>query len=178
MPPGTPPAARPFEPGVDTPWAEDLLARELAGRMQARRGELMDPLAGDVLGGVLAGRPVGLIGWVVGGAFSKVDEAEVRVLVVEPDARRKRVGTVLLAEAERRMSVSGVRAAWLVTTNDNVDAIAFYARAGWFVAAIIAGAVDEARRTIKPSIAEVAENGIPIRDELILSKVLRPIAGT
>jgi hypothetical protein len=36
------------KPG-DVAWAEALLEAELAGRLQARRGELMDPLEGDGL---------------------------------------------------------------------------------------------------------------------------------
>jgi hypothetical protein len=34
--------------------------------------------------------------------------------------------------------------------------------------------VDDARRTLKPQIAVVAANGIPIRDELVLRKELGP----
>ena len=37
---------------------------------------------------------------------------------------------------------------------------------------LIQDALDEIRRTIKPSIREVASNGIPIRDELELSRDL------
>jgi hypothetical protein len=35
--------------------------------------------------------------------------------------------------------------------------------------ALRAGAVDRARAELKPSIGEVADNGIPIRDELELA---------
>jgi hypothetical protein len=55
-----------------------------------------------------------------------------------------------------------------VTTNDNVNALRFYQRRGFRLSELRAGAVDEARRQRKPSIAPVADNGIPIRDELEL----------
>jgi hypothetical protein len=65
-----------------------------------------------------------------------------------------------------------VRRAWLVTTNDNLAALALYQKAGWRLSGLRAGAVDEARRMLKPSIPEVGEHGIPIRDELELEKHL------
>jgi len=63
---------------------------------------------------------------------------------------------------------AGCRRVWLVTTNDNVDALAFYQRRGFRLAALHRAAVTEARETLKPEIPEVARNGIPIRDELEL----------
>jgi len=136
----------------------------------------MDPLDGEVLVAELDGRPIGLVGWHEGGQFSNPDEAEVRVLLVEPDARRRGAATALLAGAEARMAGAGVRAAWLVSTNDNIEALAFYGHRGWLVSAILAGAVDEARRTLKPGIPAIAENGIPIRDELVLRRSLSRLA--
>jgi hypothetical protein len=59
---------------------------------------------------------------------------------------------------------------WLVTTNDNLDALRFYQRRGLRLVAVHAGAVDEARR-LKPEIARVGEYGIPIRDEIELELV-------
>jgi hypothetical protein len=61
-----------------------------------------------------------------------------------------------------------------VTTNDNLAALALYAQAGYRLAAVRSGAIDDLRRTIKPSIPEVGSNGIPIHDELELVKELPP----
>ena len=63
----------------------------------------------------------------------------------------------------------GHRSAWVVTTNDNLDALRLCQRRGFRLAELRAGAVDESRRRLKPSIGPVAENGIPIRDELELT---------
>jgi len=38
--------------------------------------------------------------------------------------------------------------------------------------ALRAGAVDEARRALKPTIPLIGEGGIPIRDELVLEAAL------
>jgi hypothetical protein len=57
---------------------------------------------------------------------------------------------------------------WVVTTNDNVDALRFYQRRGYRLASVDAGAVDRARAALKPAIPEVGAHGIPLRDELEL----------
>jgi len=56
---------------------------------------------------------------------------------------------------------------WLITTNDNLDALRFYQRRGLRITAVAAGAVDEARK-IKPDIPLLGDHGIPIRDEITL----------
>jgi hypothetical protein len=66
----------------------------------------------------------------------------------------------------------GCRRPWLVTTNDNLDALRFYQRRGFRLAEPHDGAVDRSRETLKPSIPEVGEYGIPIRDELVLERAL------
>ena len=67
---------------------------------------------------------------------------------------------------------AGCRRLWLVTTNDNVDALRFYQRRGFRLTELQAGAVDVSRATLKPSIPEVGDHGIPIRDELVLERSL------
>ena len=98
--------------------------------------------------------------------------AEIRSVVLIPDARGQGLGGTLVQEAHDRLREAGARRAWLVTTNDNLRALALYQRLGYRLAALRAGAVDEARRTIKPAIPEIGEHGIPIRDELELEILL------
>ena len=57
----------------------------------------------------------------------------------------------------------------LVTTNDNLNALGFYQRRGFYISEVRPGAVDEARK-VKISIPRIADNGIPIRDEITLIK--------
>jgi ribosomal protein S18 acetylase RimI-like enzyme len=154
---------------ADREWAEAALAGELGGRMQARRGELVDALEGPVLVAARGDRPIGLVSWVVDGAG---DSAEVRVLLVIAEARGEGVGRMLIDAAADALRDAGVRRAWLVTTNDNLAALALYQKAGWRLAALRPGAIAELRRSIKPSIPIAGEHGILIHDELELSKDL------
>lgn len=160
---------------ADIPLAEALLRNALGGRSQARRGELVDVLEGA--SGLVAldtnGAPTGLVTW-----FRDGDSAEVRAVAVDAAARGQGVARALMEAAARELRAAGVRRAWLVTTNDNIAAMALYQKAGWRLSALRAGAVDEARRTIKPSIPAMGQHGIPLHDELELELDLQAADGT
>lgn len=80
-------------------------------------------------------------------------------------------GSALLAAVEEAARRAGCRRVWLITSNDNLDALRFYQRRGYRLAALYSGAVDEARKT-KPTIPVVGEYGIPLHDEIELQKML------
>ncbi len=91
------------------------------------------------------------------------DECE--ILTVDAFVQGRGIGRALLEESFQSARAQGCRRAWLITTNDNLAAIAFYQKCGMQLVAIYPDAVTEAR-TLKPQIPLVAENGIPIRDEV------------
>jgi ribosomal protein S18 acetylase RimI-like enzyme len=92
----------------------------------------------------------------------------VEILYVEALHRQRGVGTVLV---EALFRLVGNQTVWLVTTNDNLDALRFYQRRGFAIRAVRVGAVDQARATVKPSIGLVGEYEIPLRDEIELATV-------
>jgi ribosomal protein S18 acetylase RimI-like enzyme len=75
------------------------------------------------------------------------------------------IGTALMKRVEDAARKAGCRRLWLITTNDNLDAIRFYQRRGMTIAAIHVNALAHSRK-LKPSIPEIAPNGIPLRDEI------------
>jgi ribosomal protein S18 acetylase RimI-like enzyme len=75
------------------------------------------------------------------------------------------VGTALIHAVEEEAERQGCRRAWLITTNDNREAIRFYQRRGWDWVAFHRDAVTRGRR-LKPEISELGAFGIPIRHEL------------
>lgn len=154
---------RAYHPDVDERSATDLLVDGLAGRLQARRGEIVDVLDGEGLVAELDGRPVGLLAFRPDGP-SSIELAA--LVVVQPGhGIGSALIAALLAEVRRRKA----RRVWVVTTNDNLDALRLYQRRGFRLAELRAGAVDRARAELKPSIGEIADNGVPIRDELELA---------
>jgi N-acetylglutamate synthase-like GNAT family acetyltransferase len=60
---------------------------------------------------------------------------------------------------------------FLITTNDNMQALRFYQKRGFELVAVHRGAVNESRK-IKPSISLIGNDGIPLRDEIELEMIL------
>lgn len=83
------------------------------------------------------------------------------------------IGTALLDAVDALAAERGIDRLWLITTNDNVDALRFYQRRGFRLTSIDRGAVDRSRATHKPTIPLVGAYGIPIRDELELERPAR-----
>ncbi|MFC9687399.1 GNAT family N-acetyltransferase [Kribbella sp. NPDC056951] len=99
-----------------------------------------------------------------------VQGEDFEVVTLHAAERQTGVGTALLQAATEIARESGARRLWLVTTNDNVDALRFYQRRGLRLVAVASGAVDESRK-LKPTIPLVGDYGIPLRDELTLELV-------
>lgn len=150
----------------DRVWAERILD-EFGGALQARRRELLDVLA---LNGFVAegdGRPIGLLTY-------RIENDECELAFIAALERHTGVGTALLEALLQ--AVAGCERIWLVTTNDNLEALRFYQRRGFVLAALRPGAVDEAREQLKPQISTVGDFGIPLRDELELELILRTVS--
>jgi GNAT superfamily N-acetyltransferase len=103
-----------------------------------------------------------------------IDGDRCEVLTLHAAEQWRGAGTALIEEVERVAVAAGCRELWLITTNDNVDALRFYQRKGFRLAALHPGAVDRSRGSLKPEIPEIGDYGIPLRDELELHKEVAP----
>ena len=81
------------------------------------------------------------------------------------------IGSKLIVQAIEEARARGCKRLFLITTNDNLNALGFYQRRGFEIASIYRGAVNESRKT-KPGIPLVGYNNIPLRDEIELEIVL------
>src|SRR5439155_27269442 len=145
----------------DLGWAESALRRLLGGFLQSRRGEVIDVLDLPGLVAEREGRPMGLVTYRIDGDACEL----VSIVAVESG---QGIGTVLVDELREEALAAGCHRIWLVTTNDNLDALRFYQRRGFRLVTVRPGAVDDARRSLKPEIPEMGAFGILIRDELEL----------
>jgi GNAT superfamily N-acetyltransferase len=141
---------------------EDFLKRWNSLRV-ARLGTLERPLDHAALVAAEDGRVVGVLTYALRAGACEI-------LTLHAAERRQGVGTALIAEVKRIARRAGCSRLWLITTNDNVDALRFYQRRGFRLAALHPGAVDTSRRRLKPEIADLGDHGIPIRDELELEQ--------
>jgi 2-oxo-4-hydroxy-4-carboxy--5-ureidoimidazoline (OHCU) decarboxylase/GNAT superfamily N-acetyltransferase len=144
---------------ADHEWADRLLAQNLGGtRMVARLGELIDPLQLEGLVAESGGRHIGLA------VVRESPDRGMEVVTLHAEPRGEGAGTALLETAWHVAAASGHHRLWLVTTNDNLEALHFYLRRGMRVTAVHEGAV-ERDRELKPEIpAFNGDNGLPLRD--------------
>jgi len=126
----------------------------------AAHGELFAPAEHE---GFIAGDWEGLVTF-------RIDGDRCEITLIEADPRGRGAGSALLAAVCETARRAGCTTVWLVTTNDNLDGLAFYERRGFTVAEVRTGAVDRSRQTLKPSIpTHNPENGLPINDEIELA---------
>src|SRR4051812_43463164 len=143
------------DPFLATNWADFV----------ARRGRLVDARREEALLAEADGKLAGVATLVQHG-----DELE--VLTLHAAKPWHGAGTALLNEAISVARSRGCRRLWLITTNDNLDALRFYQRRGLHLVKVDPGAVDRTRTILKPGIPELGDHGIPIRDELELELLL------
>jgi ribosomal protein S18 acetylase RimI-like enzyme len=150
-------SVRPVEDS-DRDWLRETLT-QLGQLRIVSRGHLTEDAAR--LPGLLAERG----GSTVGYALVRVDRGELEVVALQALRRREGIGTALLAAAADEARRAGCARAWLITTNDNLDALRFYQRRGWDLVALHHDCVTAGRK-LKPELPEVGDYGLPIRHEL------------
>jgi ribosomal protein S18 acetylase RimI-like enzyme len=151
------PLVRQILPG-DRAWVAETLIQEWTSTSVARLGELVEAagLPGHIA--TLAGRRAGL-------ALVDVRLREYEILAISTSEPRRGVGRALMEHCFAEARARGCRRVWLVTTNNNVAAIAFYQRLGMDLAALHRHAV-RASRELKPTIPERDATGVRIDHEL------------
>ncbi len=148
----------------DRGWVASILTEYWGSPRMVTRGKVyqVDELPGFVA--VKGDKQVGLITY-----RAKGDECEITSMnsLVEKIG----IGSALVEAVKHVVQAGGVRRLWLTTTNANTDALHFWQKRGFVLAAVYLCAVEEARK-LKPEIPLLEENGIPIRDEIELEMLL------
>lgn len=142
----------------DHAWVRSLVSEHFGSVEVVSRGVVHDS---GRLPGLVAERdsgPAGLLQY-------RVDRDQWEIVLLISIDRRQGVGRQLLASVQQMAVMAGCRRLWLVTTNNNRAAIAFYRALGWRQAETHRGAV-QAARALKPEIPEFDAEGTPIEDEI------------
>ena len=149
----------------DDSWVEWFLESSVATRV-ARRGQLVKACHHLMLIAERDGVRAGLLTYVI------IDDA-CEILTIHATEPWAGVGTALLDAVRRVARASACTRLWLVTTNDNVDALRFFQRRGFRIRKVRPGGVDKARVRLKPEIPLIGAHGIPIHDEIELETPIR-----
>ncbi|MCB0662714.1 MAG: GNAT family N-acetyltransferase [Saprospiraceae bacterium] len=108
-------------------------------------------------------------GRILGIATFRNETSENSTEVISLDSFQENIGigSTLIRHIVDLASQEGKERIWLVTTNDNTNALRFYQKRGWNMIHFYRDAVEKAR-VLKPSIPETGKNGIPILHEIEL----------
>jgi GNAT superfamily N-acetyltransferase len=150
---------RPLEDD-DRDWVERLITERWGEPFVVGRGRVWNPVELPGFAAYEEGRCVGLVTY-------ELEDTACEIVTIDALVEGRGVGTALLEAAKAAARAAGCSRLRLVTTNNNLRALAFYQRRGFRLVALIPNAIAEGRK-LKPSIPEVDEGGLPIRDELHL----------
>jgi len=101
-----------------------------------------------------------------------VKDGECEVISLDSLHQGQGLGSRLIDQVIQEARTQGCRRLFLITTNDNLNALGFYQRRGFEIAAVYRGAVNESRKR-KPGIPLVGYDNIPLRDEIEVEMSLR-----
>jgi ribosomal protein S18 acetylase RimI-like enzyme len=113
---------------------------------------------------IVEGRREGLLTY-------RMDGGDCEIVTLASRVEGRGVGTALIDSVIGEARRAEARRVWLITHNDNVDALRFYQRRGFRLVRVDQGAIDRARN-LKPQIPEIGRDGIPMHDEVELELVV------
>lgn len=101
----------------------------------------------------------------------EITEDQCEIISLDAFVQFSGVGSALVTAVKKAAAWKGCKRIWLITTNDNLEAIRFYQRRDFHLVAVHVNALEDSRR-LKPSIPTVGCFGIPLRDELEFEMLL------
>jgi ribosomal protein S18 acetylase RimI-like enzyme len=107
----------------------------------------------------------------IGAITFTCSDGECEIVSLDSVREGQGLGTKMIHAVVEEARKQGCRRVFLITTNDNLNALGFYQKRGFELVKINRGAVNESRK-IKPSIPLVGHHNIPLRDEIELEMLL------
>ena len=146
--------------GDDREWTAETILSAFGSTRHVSRGRVHED-ASQLDGFVVEadGRPIGCALW-------HEIEGDAELVVLVTTNRGVGAGTALLDAVVDHARGAGWKRLWLITTNDNTDAIRLYQRAGWEWVGFHPNSVTTSRNELKPDLPPTGAHGIPIKHEI------------
>ena len=144
----------------DQDWARRFLIERWGSDRMIAHGVEYHPHTLSGFAALADDKPIGLITYHI-----ECDSCE--IVTLDSVRSGSGIGTALIDAVKEVARQHGCKRVWLITTNDNLNALRFYQKRGFVLVAVHRNAIDKARQ-IKPEIPLIGEFGIPIRDEIEL----------
>lgn len=145
----------------DNDWIRSVAKKQWGSTKIISRDQIYDVLK---LSGYVAEQNNKLTGVILYAVKSRQCE----IVVIYSAIKKRGVGTKLIDLVKKAAAINQCKKVWLLTTNDNIQAMGFYQKRGFVLSALRPNAIEQQRR-IKPTIPLIGNNGISIRDEIELS---------
>lgn len=145
----------------DADWIAKLLGQRWGSTTIVAHGEAFDLLT---LPALVADPERGL-------ATYRLEGNDAELMSLDAVSPGQGVGTLLIEALADVLREQGIGFLWVMTTNDNLAALRFYQQRGFELRRVRPRAVHEARK-LKPTIPDIGDHGIPIRDEIDLCRPL------
>jgi glycine oxidase len=152
---------------ADREWLSEFMLELWGSNKVVSRGVVYDPqdLPGFVA--MYDGEKVGLVTYNITGTSCEI----VTINSIHPFSG---VGTALIEATKNIALQSGCKRLWLITTNDNMNALRFYQKRGFVLVTIHRNALAISRK-LKPENPLIGNDGIPLRDEIELEMILNSV---
>jgi N-acetylglutamate synthase-like GNAT family acetyltransferase len=144
----------------DRAWMRAEMKRWWGNEMVVLRKKRFYPAEMDGFIAESEGRKIGLI-------ILSFERSICEIMSLTTSRKKPATGVRLLRAAVDQARKNNARTIRVVTTNDNIDALRFYQKAGFSLRELRRNAVEKSCE-LKPSIPETGNYGIPIRDEIEL----------
>lgn len=146
---------------ADRDWVETFMVEHWFAPTVIVHGESYRPAEHPGFACFKGGQLLGLVTY-------RLAKDEIEVLTLDSLSERQGIGSALLTAVIETAEELNLKKVWLITTNDNLNALKFYQKFGLRITSVSPGAVDRSR-SIKPNIPAIGEYGIPLHDEIELS---------
>ncbi|MTI49595.1 GNAT family N-acetyltransferase [Sporosalibacterium faouarense] len=149
----------------DTEWIINVSTTNWGSNIIISRG-----ISHDVskLPGFIALRDNEIVGMI---SYNIDSDNNCEIVLLESMVENQGIGTMLVDKVLKISKKTKVNKIWLITSNDNINALKFYQKKGFSLVAVHRDAITKARR-IKPEIPEVGYHDIPIKDEIELEYLI------
>jgi ribosomal protein S18 acetylase RimI-like enzyme len=108
---------------------------------------------------------------IIGIGLYEIKNGECEIVLLETFKQNTGIGTKIIEKIKETAKQNKCKRLWLVTSNDNINALKFYQKRGFVFKNIYINEMENARK-LKPEIPLLGNYGIPIKDEIEFEMII------
>ena len=148
----------------DSAWVRQAIIEHWGDTLVVAHGKVYHPHTLPGFVAILKGNRVGLLTYAL-------EDEHCEIVTIESTKPGIGIGTLLIKAVTQAAREAGCKRLWLITTNDNLQALRFYQKRGFRLVTVHRHAVDAARM-LSPRIPLIGNDQIPLHDEIELEMML------